>query len=140
MNTALGRKPIKRGIKNGLVCKLSGIQCMGLFAAGPIPNETRVIEYIGEKIDSAEMLHRCGAGNFYIFALRNGEYIDGKVKYNLARFINHSCVPNCEICWEDERIWIIARRDIAVGQEITFNYCYDLEDYRRYPCRCGLPE
>jgi len=96
-----------------------------------------VIEYVGEKIGSREMLRRCAAGNFFIFALRDGEYVDGSVEYNLARFINHGCDPNCEIRWEEDRIWIVARRDIAAGEEVMFNYSYDLEDYRHHPCRCG---
>jgi SET domain-containing protein len=120
-----------------LVCKPSRIEGMGLFAAAPIPKETRVIEYVGEKIDSDEMLRRCAAGNFYIFALGEGQYIDGKSENNLARFINHSCEPNCEIRWEGEQVWIIASRDMRAGEEVTYNYSYDLEDYRHYPCHCG---
>jgi SET domain-containing protein len=113
---------------------------MGLFATESIPGGTRVIEYVGEKIGSDEMLRRCAAGNFFIFALRNGEYVDGSAEYNLARFINHSCDPNCEIRWEEDRIWIVSVRDIGVDEEITFNYAYDLEDYRRHPCHCGAPD
>ena len=53
--------------------------------------------------------------------------------------LNHSCAPNCEAELLDDRIWIIARRDIQPGEEITFNYGYDLENYRDYPCCCGSP-
>jgi len=141
---ALKRETINRRIKNEpadatLICKPSPIQGHGLFTAAAIPKGDRVIEYVGDNIDSHEMLRRCAAGNFYIFALRDEQYVDGDVKQNLARFINHSCHPNCEILWEDEQIWINACREIAAGEEITFNYCYDLEDYRCYPCRCGSP-
>jgi SET domain-containing protein len=122
-----------------LTRKGSSIQGIGLFATDLISTGARVIEYVGAKIGSEEMLRRCAAGNFFIFALQNGEYIDGSVDQNLAQFINHSCEPNCEIRWEEDHIWIVALRDIAPGEEITFNYTYDLEDYRRYPCNCGSP-
>ena len=59
---------------------------------------------------------------------------------NPARFLNHSCAPNCEAELDDGRIWIVAKRDIKAGEELTFNYGYDLEDYRDHPCRCGVPE
>ena len=60
--------------------------------------------------------------------------------WNPARIINHSCAPNCEAELENERIWIVATRDIGAGEEITFNYGYDLEDYKEYVCRCGSPQ
>jgi uncharacterized protein len=62
------------------------------------------------------------------------------VPWNPARFINHSCMPNCEASIEDGRIWITALRDIEPGDELTFNYGYDLDDYKGYPCRCGTSE
>ena len=122
-----------------LICKPSPIQGMGLFAAAPVPSHTRVIDYVGEKIGTDEMLRRCAAGNFFIFALRNGEYIDGSADHNLARFINHSCDPNCEMHWDENSLWIVTLRHIVAREEITFNYAYDLEDYRRHPCHCGSP-
>jgi SET domain-containing protein len=120
-----------------VTCKGPAIHGMGLFATDLISSGGRVIEYVGAKIGTDEMLRRCAAGNFFIFALQNGKYIDGSVDYNLARFINHSCEPNCHMQREEDSLWIIALRNIAPGEEITFNYSYDLEDYRRYPCNCG---
>ncbi len=120
-----------------LVRSSSGIHGAGLFATAPIVKDTMVIEYVGEKIDSQEMLRRCAAGNHYIFKLNTTDYLDGEHKSNFARYINHSCEPNCTIRWEHDRIWIVADRHIGAGEEITFNYSYDLEDYRHYPCRCG---
>ena len=55
----------------------------------------------------------------------------------MARFVNHSCEPNCEAELSDGQVWIIAGRDIAAGEEVTYNYGYDLVDYREHPCRCG---
>ena len=65
--------------------------------------------------------------------------LDGKVDWNPARLLNHSCSPTCEAEEDDERIWIVALRDIKAGEEITFNYNYDLQDYQEHPCRCGAP-
>ena len=59
--------------------------------------------------------------------------------WNPARLLNHSCAPNCEAELQDEHIWIVATRDIPAGEEVTFNYGYDLVDYRDYPCQCGAP-
>jgi SET domain-containing protein len=119
-----------------LICKSSAIDGLGLYATRPIARHGRIIEYIGERIDGSEMARRCAGGNHFIFKLNETDYLDGAVDYNFARFINHSCEPNCDVLWEGDRIWIVAARDIESGEEITFNYGYDLEDYRRYPCHC----
>ena len=115
----------------------SRIHGLGGFAARGIPQGTRVIEYLGERISKSESLRRCEANNEYIFGLSESEDLDGNVPWNPARFLNHSCLPNCEAVIADGRIWIVAVRPIAAGEELTFNYGYDLVDYRDYPCRCG---
>ncbi len=120
--------------------KHSPIHGFGGFARQDIPQGTRVIEYLGEKIDKAESLRRCEQNNQFIFTLDEQTDIDGSVEWNPARLLNHSCAPNCEAENDGGRIWIIAIRDIQAGEEITFNYGYDLEDYKDYPCRCGSPE
>jgi hypothetical protein len=120
-----------------VITKNSAIHGRGCFAVQVITAGTRVIEYVGEKIDKTESLRRCEAGNEYIFALDETYDIDGNVERNLARFINHSCSPNCETVPEGGKIWIIALSDIAPGEELTFNYGYDLIDYREHPCKCG---
>jgi SET domain-containing protein len=117
--------------------RASPIHGLGAFAATEIRSGTRIIEYVGEEITRAESLRRCEANNEYIFALDETRHLDGNVDWNPARFINHSCAPNGEALLEDGRIWIIALRDIRAGEEITFNYGYDLVDYREHPCRCG---
>ncbi len=98
-----------------------------------------VLEYVGEIINKAESLRRCEANNEYIFSLDDECDVDGNVPWNPARLINHSCAPNCEAVLGEGRIWIVATRDIAAGEELTFNYGFDLEDYRNYPCACGAP-
>ena len=117
----------------------SRIHGTGVFARADIPAETRVVEYIGERISKDESLRRRQAGNFFVFIVTEEFDIDGAVDWNPARFINHSCAPNCEARQEDERIWIITLRDIRAGEELTFNYGYDLQDYEEHPCTCGMP-
>lgn len=128
-------------IISGLVeVRSSGIEGRGGFAAAHIPKGEYLIEYVGEKISKEESARRCGLGNNYIFHISDEFDLDGSVPENIARFINHSCDPNAEAEMDDERIWIIALRDIAAGEEITFNYGYDLEDYRDHACQCGAPQ
>jgi uncharacterized protein len=115
----------------------SGIHGRGGFAARFIPAETPVIEYLGQTITKAESLLRCEANNPYIFNLDDEFDLDGDVAWNPAKFINHSCDPNCEAEFFGDQIWIMARRDIQPGEEITFNYSYDLENYKEHICRCG---
>jgi SET domain-containing protein len=115
----------------------SAIHGRGGFACRDVPLNTRVIEYVGEKITKAESLRRCELDNQYIFAFDDEYDLDGKVDWNPARLLNHSCTPNCEAEWDEDRIWIVAIRGIKAGEEITFNYGYDLEDYKEHPCRCG---
>jgi SET domain-containing protein len=123
-----------------LVFKSSPIHGTGAFAARKIAQGERLIEYVGELIGKAESLRRCERNNEYIFNLDGTWDIDGNVEWNPARLINHSCAPNCEAILEAGHIWIVATQEIQCGEEVTFNYGYDLTDYRRYPCRCGAPE
>lgn len=123
-----------------LLFKESPIHGLGGFAKIEIQSGIRVIEYVGERISKQESMHRCEASNHYIFAINDREDLDGNVDWNPARFINHSCAPNCEVEWDGSHLWIVAKRDIKAGEEITFNYGYDLVDYQEYPCACGSAE
>jgi len=120
-----------------VILKSSPIHGKGGFARMDIPAGARVIEYVGEFISKRESLARCERGEEYIFAIDEEHDLDGNVDWNPARFLNHSCEPNCEALFVDGRIWIVAIRDVRAGEELTFNYSYDLEDYREHPCRCG---
>jgi hypothetical protein len=115
----------------------SPIQGRGGFAHADLVRGTRIAEYLGQKITKLESLARCEDNNPYIFALDDDFDLNGDVAWNPARVLNHSCDPNCEAENIRGRIWIIARRGIKAGEEITFNYGYDLESYRDYPCQCG---
>jgi SET domain-containing protein len=118
----------------------SPIHGLGAFAARNLPAGMRLVEYVGEKISKAESIRRCAQNNRFIFALDEEVDLDGHVPWNPARFVNHSCRPNCDVECIDGRLWVIARRDIRAGEELTFNYGYDLESYRDYPCRCGASD
>ena len=129
------REPVNPWLEIGS----SGIHGRGGFARCAIPMATTVVEYVGERIDKAESARRCEDGNPYIFTINDDWDLDGDVPGNPARFLNHSCDPNCEAQQEEDRIWIVALRDIAPGEELTFNYGYDLEEWQDHPCECGAP-
>ncbi len=125
----------------------SGIHATGLFAARAIPRGARVIEYVGHLLTKAEGWRRATAwlekvngsdrGGVYVFELNARHDIDGNVPWNTARLINHSCEPNCEPRVTRGRIWIVARRAIEPGEELTYDYGYDFENWEEHPCRCG---
>jgi SET domain-containing protein len=128
----------------------SGVHGFGLFARDFIPQGERIIEYVGERITKAEAqrredrrlaAHAAGSdGCVYIFEVTKRHDIDGNVPWNLARRINHSCGPNCETHDERSRIWVVALRDIAPGEELTYDYGFPYSLWRDHPCRCGAPE
>ena len=127
--------------------KSSGIHNTGVFAAQKIAEKTKIIEYVGEKITKAESERRSekwdshartkGFGLVYIFELNQRYDIDGNVEVNLARFINHSCDPNCEAVNSRGHIWIIALRDIEKGEELSYDYGYDMDNFIDHKCLCG---
>ena len=119
--------------------KPSPIHGCGGFARRNIASGVRIIEYLGEKITKLESLKRCEESNEFIFTLDDNTDLDGNMSWNPARLLNHSCEPNCDAELQDGRIWIVSRRGIRAGEEITFNYGYDLVDYREYPCNCQAP-
>lgn len=108
----------------------------GLFARVPLRAGERVLEYLGERINKEEALRRCEDGNPYIFTLDEEFDLDGSVDSNPARFANHSCTPNCETEDDDGRIWVLTLRDIAPGEELTYNYNFDLAEFRENRCAC----
>lgn len=123
-----------------IVFRSSPIHGTGAFATRPIQAGERLIEYIGRRIAKAESHAQLEQGNEYIFELDDQWDVDGNVDWNPARWINHSCQPNAEAQIEDDHIWIVATRNIPPGEEVTFNYNFDLESYGEHPCRCGAPE
>jgi SET domain-containing protein len=110
----------------------------GVFATEVIPKNTRITHYAGEKITSRESLTRerryLKTGHIWCFKLNRRWVIDAAVGGNVARFINHSCKPNCYTQIVGDTIWIRAARTIQPGEELTYNYYTDGD--RSIPCRC----
>jgi hypothetical protein len=116
----------------------SKIQGWGVFATRPITKNTRIIDYAGEKIPNRESLRReiryLKNGHIWCFKLNRLYARDAAVNGNVARFINHSCRPNCYTEVVGDTIWIRAARNIKKGEELTYDYCTD--GVGSIPCRC----
>jgi SET domain-containing protein len=116
----------------------SRIHRWGVFATRRITKNTRIIDYAGEKISNRESLKRerryIRNGHIWCFALTQRSVIDAGVGGNVARFINHSCRPNCYVHITDGVIWIRAARTIRKGEELTYHYNTNGEGL--IPCRC----
>lgn len=125
---------------------------IGAFATRAIPVGTRLVEYAGERITPAEADRRYPeipgvVHHTQLFAIDGPDgdevIVDAAVGGNVARFINHSCAPNCDAVVDEGRIWITTVRDVAAGEELAYDYAFVLEERhtpaakRRYPCRCG---
>ena len=134
--------------------KSSGIHNRGVFARTDIPKSTRLIEYKGKKItkeegnrilDETYERHLKDPKNHagtYIFELNDTWDLDGDIPNNDAKYINHSCEPNCKMSIEGDHIWIDTVRDIKKDEEITYNYGFDLNendlyDFEGQKCLCG---
>ncbi|KAF5187072.1 Histone-lysine n-methyltransferase atxr7 [Thalictrum thalictroides] len=132
--------------KKRLRFQRSKIHDWGLVALEPIEAEDFVIEYVGELIrprisDIREHEYeKMGIGSSYLFRLDDGYVVDATKRGGIARFINHSCEPNCYtkvISVEGQKkIFIYAKRQIFAGEEITYNYKFPLEE-KKIPCNCG---
>ena len=130
------------------LCKVasSPIHKRGLFATTDIEAGTDIIQYVGEKISKEESTRRAleweekarktGAGLVYIFELDEEWNRDGRRGRNPARYMNHSCDGNCEAINYEGEIWIVARKDIKDGEELTYDYGYDMEHFLDHPCEC----
>lgn len=128
----------------------SSIQGTGAFALQPIPKDTRLIEYTGERITPAEADRRYDdtameRHHTFLFSVSPRVCIDASVDGNDARFFNHSCEPNCEAQNHRGRIFLYTLRDVSPGEELCYDYAYEVdgetdeEDRLRYACRCGAP-
>jgi len=115
----------------------SCIAGQGLFAAQEIRQGIKIIQYIGEKITHEESERRLAAGNVYIFGLDERSAINGDTPKNTARFINHACESNCHTEQYGNTIWIVGIREIAAGEELTYNYGYEVNEEPVEPCHCG---
>jgi uncharacterized protein len=137
-------------VNEWLELRRSPIHGLGGFARGDIPKGTRIIEYTGEKISNAEADRRYDDDTMkrhhtFLFVLNSRTCVDAAFEGNEARFLNHSCAPNCEAVIERGHIWIDALTDIPAGAELLYDYQYEddpeytQDDLRFYACHCGAP-
>ena len=121
-----------------IVRRRSRIHGWGVYATRTITKNTRIIDYAGEKISNRESLkrERRYIKNLHIwcFKLTNRTVIDAGVGGNVARYVNHSCKPNCYIDIKKGIIWIRAARTIKRGEELTYDYNTDGDGLIK--CRC----
>jgi len=134
--------------------KNSGIHNNGVFATRNIHKGEIITEYLGRLINKEESekiqnemiaKYKNDSGNnaaTYIFIISPEEDLDGDIPENDARYINHSCNPNCEYMIDGKRVFIRTIREIKEGEEITYNYGFELDEkdvyeFKEHPCRCG---
>ena len=126
----------------------SAIAGRGAFATRAIGPGVRIIEYAGERLTPAEAERRYPdaaeqAHHTFLFAIDEQVVVDAGVNGNEARWLNHSCAPNCDVVVDGGRLWIETMQDIEPGEELVYDYAYVLAERhtpaakKRYPCRCG---
>lgn len=122
----------------GLVIRSSSIHAAGCYTTRPIKKGVRVCEYDGPRMSKAVADQRYeGRVVTYLFACGKDLVIDG---FGAAMFINHCCDPNCETEQDDEgRIFVTSIRDIAAGEELTYEYNLHDSDEDDQDCYCGAP-
>jgi SET domain-containing protein len=127
----------------------SSIHGRGVFASTEIPRGTSIIEYKGKRTSWDEALAAPDSdpddpAHTFLFQIDDGRVIDARVRGNAARWINHSCWPNC-VTHEDDagHVFIEAKRRIRAGDELTYDYRLTVEgrltrkEKAQYACRCG---
>ena len=130
------------------IVRRSTIHGRGVFALANIPKGTWLMEYIGERISHRESDRRYAAEHEHsphtmLFSVDDKTVIDATKWGNSARFINHSCTPNCEAIEEEGRIFIETIKKVAAGDELTYDYNLILEERhtpavkRAHACFCG---
>jgi len=143
--------------KPNIQLRRSTIHGNGVFATQVIPKGARIVRYMGllrthDEVDAAYAGME-ETGHTFLFTLNDEYVIDGNLKGNIARWINHSCEPNCEAVVEEDdkgrtrhdKVFIEALRRIKPGEELTFNYGITLAERhtpklkKLWGCRCGAP-
>ncbi|MGB6134856.1 MAG: SET domain-containing protein-lysine N-methyltransferase [Acidobacteriaceae bacterium] len=120
----------------GLIIRSSAIHAAGCYTTDAIRKGTHVVEYTGPRISKEEADEKYeNSPTTYLFGVGDGStVIDG---HGTAMFINHSCDPNCETEEIDGRVWIMAMREIAPGEELTYDYYLYDGDEDEARCNCG---
>jgi uncharacterized protein len=134
------RKTRRRAVQ--IEVRESGVHGRGVYTMQFIPKGRRIIEYTGERV-SWEAAPDDNDPHTFNFGLENGDVINPEIGGNDARWINHSCNPNCEAIEEDDRILIYAMRNIQAGEELLYDYRMQIDEpitdaaKRKFACHCG---
>ena len=131
----------------------SHIHNKGVFASKEIPAGQKVLEYTGELISKEEGTKRENdsikrakkdptVAGTYILEIDEVNDLDGDVEGNYAKYINHSCEPNCEFDIIGKKVWVNALRKINEGEELLLNHGFEWnpKEFHKHPCRCGSPK
>jgi uncharacterized protein len=120
----------------GLMIRSSAIHAAGCYTTSRIPKGVKVVEYTGPRITKDEADERFKDSKItYLFGIGDGSKVTSG--HGMAMYINHSCDPNCETDELNGRVWIISLRNIAAGEELTYDYnLYDGDDDEAR-CYCG---
>jgi len=140
--------PLKKANGRRVQVRRSGVHGKGVFALVPLAKGETIMEYTGPIITWKEALRRHPHDpndplHTFYFHIEGGKVIDGKYGTNSAKWINHSCQPNCEADEEDGRVFIKALRRIQPGEELNYDYGLVLDERhtakvkKEFPCRCG---
>lgn len=144
-------------MSRSIALRRSPIHGNGVFALRDLPAEKELIEYRGQRMTHAEAdAHHAGdadSGHTFLFTLNEHYVIDGARKGSIARWINHSCDPNCEAVLEEDpgnpagdRVIIQSMRPIRAGEELTYDYGITLDEphtarlKKIWICLCGSPK
>ena len=136
-------KSRKRAVK--IEVRQSGVHGQGVYAVQPIRKGTRIIEYTGERVSWEAAPDDENDPHTFNFGLENGTVINPEVGGNDARWINHSCDPNCEAVEEGDRVFIYALRQIRAGEELLYDYQLEIDEpitqasREKFACHCGAP-
>ena len=111
----------------------------GVFVLEPVVTGARILEFVGPRVGRRVVERAAAAGDGDGF-LQIGEHEFYALSGGADDFVNHSCAPNCEVQVIRGHIWIVAFRDLAPGEELTYDYSFDYTEWRDHPCRCGAKE
>ena len=121
-----------------IIRKRSKLHGFGVFAREPINKNKRIVDYAGELVSNKDSEKRedryLKKGCIWVFRVNRNWSRDAAVGGNIARFVNHSCTPNCWIEVKEKTIWIRAARNISKGEELLYDY--NTEGDKTIPCKC----
>ena len=133
-------KPRSRAVQ--IEVRRSRVHGRGVYAMQLIPEGQRIIEYTGERVSWEAAPDDDSDPHTFNFGLENGEVINPEIGGNDARWINHSCSPNCEAIEEDDRVFIYAIRDIQANEELLYDYRLEIDEpiteasKKKFACLC----